>query len=340
MKLNILPVRADYHHRELSYREKFEIYLGGVNRGDVGGEESRVQTVSWSSKVTHTSWVCSPQKRWPPDPLTTPQPAPPHTHTPTHSHQLHLHLRFSSVASQQTEGGSGNHRGDRDSAFVSPDPLWENSVWPPWPSGCGVCVRAGNHCMMTMPYVIRHKLTFCPQEEHSLAFVLRRPTPRRVWGCGDERLDERASLLPRDDLEIVTQWFTSVQVELSLSPCLDLKKHPDDLLIRHVSPCVVTGVCFHWSVCAVCWLWCGPVAAAPPRLLDPHRLHVFGDSGSRTPATEQRPSCVTDYCSPSHRVLALMCEWATFWVFYWRQRRVIRTSLIWHFSYSEKDSSK
>lgn len=175
-----------------------------------------------------------------------------HTHTPTHSHQLHLHLRFSSVASQQTEGGSGNHRGDRDSAFVSPDPLWENSVWPPWPSGCGVCVRAGNHCMMTMPYVIRHKLTFCPQEEHSLAFVLRRPTPRRVWGCGDERLDERASLLPRDDLEIVTQWFTSVQVELSLSPCLDLKKHPDDLLIRHVSPCVVTGVCFHWSVCVQC----------------------------------------------------------------------------------------
>lgn len=251
MKLNILPVRADYHHRESSYREKFEIYLGGVNRGDVGGEESRVQTVSWSSKVTHTSWVCSPQKRWPPDPLTTPQPAPPHTHTPTHSHQLHLHLRFSSVASQQTEGGSGNHRGDRDSAFVSPDPLWENSVWPPWPSGCGVCVRAGNHCMMTMPYVIRHKLTFCPQEEHSLAFVLRRPTPRRVWGCGDERLDERASLLPRDDLEIVTQWFTSVQVELSLSPCLDLKKHPDDLLIRHVSPCV-SQVCVFTEVCVQC----------------------------------------------------------------------------------------
>lgn len=174
-----------------------------------------------------------------------------HTHTPTHSHQLHLHLRFSSVASQQTEGGSGNHRGDRDSAFVSPDPLWENSVWPPWPSGCGVCVRAGNHCMMTMPYVIRHKLTFCPQEEHSLAFVLRRPTPRRVWGCGDERLDERASLLPRDDLEIVTQWFTSVQVELSLSPCLDLKKHPDDLLIRHVSPCV-SQVCVFTEVCVQC----------------------------------------------------------------------------------------
>ena len=168
-----------------------------------------------------------------------------HTHTPTHSDQLHLHLKFSSVPSQQTEGGSGNHRGDRDSAFVSPDPLWENLVWPPWPSGCGVCVRAGNHCMMTMPYVIRHKLTLWPQEEHSLAFVLRRPTPRRVWVCGDERLDERASLLPRDDLEIVRQWFTSVQVERSLSPCLDLKKHPDDLLIRHVSLCVVTGVCFH-----------------------------------------------------------------------------------------------
>lgn len=265
------------------------MYLGGVNRGDVGGEESRVQTVSWSSKVTHTSWVCSPQKRWPPDPLTTPQPAPPHTHTPTHSHQLHLHLRFSSVASQQTEGGSGNHRGDRDSAFVSPDPLWENSVWPPWPSGCGVCVRAGNHCMMTMPYVIRHKLTFCPQEEHSLAFVLRRPTPRRVWGCGDERLDERASLLPRDDLEIVTQWFTSVQVELSLSPCLDLKKHPDDLLIRHVSPCV-SQVCVFTEVCVcsvltlvrTCRCSAAPPAGSPPA----PRLWRFRESnaGHRTEA--------------------------------------------------------
>lgn len=263
-----------------------------------------------------------------------------HTHTPTHSHQLHLHLRFSSVASQQTEGGSGNHRGDRDSAFVSPDPLWENSVWPPWPSGCGVCVRAGNHCMMTMPYVIRHKLTFCPQEEHSLAFVLRRPTPRRVWGCGDERLDERASLLPRDDLEIVTQWFTSVQVELSLSPCLDLKKHPDDLLIRHVSPCV-SQVCVFTEVCVcsvltlvrTCRCSAAPPAGSPPA----PRLWRFRESnaGHRTEAV-----MCDDYCSPSHRVLALMCEWATFWVFYWRQRRVIRTSLIWHFSYSEKDSSK
>lgn len=212
-----------------------------------------------------------------------------HTHTPTHSHQLHLHLRFSSVASQQTEGGSGNHRGDRDSAFVSPDPLWENSVWPPWPSGCGVCVRAGNHCMMTMPYVIRHKLTFCPQEEHSLAFVLRRPTPRRVWGCGDERLDERASLLPRDDLEIVTQWFTSVQVELSLSPCLDLKKHPDDLLIRHVSPCV-SQVCVFTEVCVcsvltlvrTCRCSAAPPAGSPPA----PRLWRFRESnaGHRTEA--------------------------------------------------------
>lgn len=90
---------------------------------------------------------------------------PPHSsqHRPTSSS---LQIQFCTFASGGRRGG--NHRGDRDSAFVSSDPLWENVVWPPWPRGSGVCVRAGNHCMMTMPYVIKHKLTLCLRRSTSL----------------------------------------------------------------------------------------------------------------------------------------------------------------------------
>lgn len=105
--------------------------------------------------------------------------------------------------------GGGNHQGDRDSAFVSSDPLWENSVWRPWPSDCGVCVRAGNHCMMTMPYVIRHSLPFCLRRSTVCLYAQAADTKDGFHGCGDEHLDERPSLLPWHVLEIVKKLFSS-----------------------------------------------------------------------------------------------------------------------------------
>lgn len=135
------------------------------------------------------------------------------THIPTVTNFIFAWNLALYIPRRETGRGGGtslNHQGDRDSAFESSDPLWENSVWPPWPSGCGVCVRAGNHCMMTMPYVIRHKLTFCLRRS-TVCLCTRAPdTEEGFHGHGDECLDERPSLLPWLVFEIVKRWFSSV----------------------------------------------------------------------------------------------------------------------------------
>ncbi len=305
----------------------FEIYLTETRRRQT--EEEAVKKVeSWLFHVSHPNTptngdVCSPCPC--PDPLTCKALLKLLLHTHPNSDELHLHLKFSFVpfpAEGGEAGGSWNHRGDRDSAFVSSEPLSENLLWPPWPSGCGVCVRAGNHCMMTMPYVIRHKLTLCLSSSTG-CLCAQRSTARRLFEAAVTSVlmkDLHCSpdtfwKLLRNDLALSLRSF-SYENMLQLS---QKQQHfqPADLLIHHVC-CTDVIFAHRWLLHVSMWVF----AKFDPCLLTlvltclcsgaPACWIPTGWTSMEIRGLEHSPQNTAlhvwpDLCSPSHTLLTLMC---------------------------------